>query len=867
MKNILPVIALSCFSLFANDSFAQTVTLNLGEQPKGSASLVNVTYNDITFQYVMGSKVYGAYIYNQGYSNYQLRISSKNKNIVRIEFEGETNDKRTSDVTETLAQGTLVINETGTSEWTGSAMNLKFDGASKSTGYTVKTLRVWLEGDEGNTGGGDVDVLQRPGSDVHYYSQGHNLPYDGKPVTLAVVSDSKFRETLQPYLLWKTQQGYNVEELYADEISKETGTTEDALALKIREKLMELDPQPSYVLLAGDCEEVPYFQPRTAMAGGHDAVTDFFYGEYTGDHFPEAAVGRFSANNPDDLKVQLDKTKHMAFINPADADWMHKSLIVHGPASDISTQKGADFGMDFGKKWKNNDTKMVYYASSVINEINEGCSLVAYLGHGWMTYWDGPKFYTWNARNLENKNMYPVVLGLTCLSGSFQERECLGEAFMRNPNGGAVAYIGATRESWDGADNLFFMGGHSSHSTFEHIGFMRSLFHPDEEDASQLTRTIGDAFNIGKFASRQIGEYQPFRQFVEFFTLFGDPTYQPYITTPIQMTISAPTSVAAGRCIEVITAPDAVVAVSRGRKVIAVGLADGEGRLSLKVPADAPTGSCTLYSSAPFYNDLASTIDILPNDGDEDPGYIADRAPRVQYKDIIDVNSASSALPGYTKEYLGYQPPSFAVGSPAQYTMWAGTNLTAGPNPTQYQHWLTSPDDVIRGIYLRNQYKYSSFITTKTAGKAAYVEVDWLHPTGQTEILGIYGSKEPYNSTEQAWNGNLGEKLGEIRKGNGNRLDITGEWPYILVRVEDYEGFFGKATEDRDDVFLRSLTIGWNRLEDGDVDADGDVDLKDVETLRYILANDQATTNADVNGDGRITIADITALVSKLLQK
>lgn len=863
-QSIRTIVSCAFFALlFCLGGWAQSVSINLGEQPQGAQSKVDVTYSGVNFKYIFSATTPGAYIYRNDivYGDYSLTISSE-KNIVAIEFEGRRSSTKgkTADLAETTGNGVLTFTETETSKWEGSAKKVRFAGASPSTGYTIERLRLWLEGDSGETGE-DVDVLQRPGADVHYYAQGHNLPYDGRPVTLAVVSHSKFRAALQDYLVWKTQQGYHVEELYADEISMATGKTLDNLALEIRERLMALDPQPSYVLLAGDEDEVPYFEPRTAMAGGQDAVTDFFYGEYSSDYFPDAAVGRFSATTVEQLKAQMDKTKYMAFINPANADWLKHSFIAHAPSYDISTEKGAKFGVDFPQKFKGNTSRSAY-PTSTGNEINAGCSFVAYLGHGSVNSWQG--YGSGDVAQLANKNMYPVVLGLTCLSGSFQFYECMGEAFMRQKDAGAVAFIGATRESWDGADNLFFMGGSSNHESFEHAGFLRSLFHPDEEDASQITRTIGDAFNMGKFACRFLGEYKPWRQFSEFFTLFGDPTYQPYITVPKQMTITAPKSVVAGRCVSIETAPDAVVCISEGRKVIAVGLADSKGHISLKVPADAPTGVHTLYSSAPFYNDLASTININPGDGTEDKGDIEEKTPRVQYRDVVDIKSAAQALPGKTKEYLGYQPASFSVGSPARYTLWAGTNLTAGKTETQYQDWLTTPNDVIRGIYLRNKYECSSFITTATGGKAAYVEVDWLNPIGQAEILGVYGSKTPYTDTRQAWNGNAGEKLGTLRKGDNNRLDITGNWPYILVRAEDYEGFFGSVSSDQDDVFFRSITIGWNRLIDGDVDADGDVDLDDVNTLSYILASDKATSNADVNGDGRITIADITALINLL---
>ncbi|MCQ2266928.1 MAG: C25 family cysteine peptidase [Bacteroidaceae bacterium] len=808
MKKTLTLFLLA---LAAIVSHAQDLTFTLGDLPTTTQNKVDATYGGINFCYLKNSKILGAYIYRNDtrYGDHSLTITSE-KNITKIEFEGEVSQsdgKRTADVTETTGSGTFTFNAYETSVWTGSSKQVRFAGMSETTSYVITTIRLWIEG---GGEGGTIDILQRPGKDVHYYAQGHTLPYDGRPSTLAVVAHSQFRSVLQDYLVWKTQQGYHVEEFYADEISKATGKTLDDLALEIRSRLMALDPQPSYVLLAGDEDEVPYFEPRTTMAGGQDAVTDFFYGEYTGDHFPEAAVGRFSAVNVEQLQAQMDKTKYMAFIDPAKSDWLKRSFIAHAPASDISTEKSKNLGIEFAQKFEGN-TSSAAYPSNTGTEINKGCSFVAYLGHGSWNGWQG--YHTSNLESLNNKDMYPVVLGLTCLSGSFQFYECFAEAMVRKPNAGAVAYIGATRESWDGSDNLFFMGGNSSYNSFEHIGFMRSLFQPDAEDESQVTRTIGDAFNIGKFADRFLGEHQPFRQFMEFFTLFGDPTYQPYITVPKQMTISAAASVAAGRCVEVLTAPDAVVCISQGRKVVAVGVADHDGKLSLKVPADAPTGACTIYSSAPFYNDYYTNINVTTYDGGEDETESTKKLPKVEYADVINVTTAASALPINRSTYLGYQPEPFGVESPARYTMWAATNTVKGSTEGQFSNWETYPNDESRAIYLRNKYEQNSFITTESAGNVAYVSVEWLHPCGQAEILGVYGSDQPYTSTLQAWNGGAGTKLGEIRKGTNDYLKIEGEWPYILVRAEDYEGYFSRSSADQNDVFIKSLTIGWNEQE------------------------------------------------------
>lgn len=135
----------------------------------------------------------------------------------------------------------------------------------------------------------------------------------------------------------------------------------------------------------------------------------------------------------------------------------------------LSTEKAKDYTLNFFKKWPENHSEEIYRASqsSVINQkIKDGQSFVTYLGHGevniWWDSWSMSNYTSSNAAQLTNAGRNPVVLGMTCLSGSFQ-KTCLGEAFMQKENAGAVAYIGATRESMDGADNLFLIGGNATY--------------------------------------------------------------------------------------------------------------------------------------------------------------------------------------------------------------------------------------------------------------------------------------------------------------------------------------------------------------------------------------------------------------------
>jgi len=80
--------------------------------------------------------------------------------------------------------------------------------------------------------------------------------------------------------------------------------------------------------------------------------------------------------------------------------------------------------------------------ASIISKINSGTALVNYSGHGNIDIWTGaPIFNTADAMALTNGNKLPLVIVMDCLNGYFiaPSIDCISEALMQAPNGGAVA--------------------------------------------------------------------------------------------------------------------------------------------------------------------------------------------------------------------------------------------------------------------------------------------------------------------------------------------------------------------------------------------------------------------------------------------
>lgn len=611
------------------------------------------------------------------------------------------------------------------------------------------------------------------------------LPTDGKAVVMAVLADRKFEECLKPYLQWKTQQGYQVEEIYTDEENASSAVTGPLLAAALRARLMEMDPWPAYVLIVGDEDEVPPFAGTTVAKS---FATDFYFGEYTGDFFPEAYVGRFSGNTPEQIEAQMHKTKFMATLPAEKADWLTQSMRVWGPADNINLKRGAAFADTYPLLVEGNTVVGVEVTEKnrIKNTFDEGCSMVAYFGHGMTTAWDGV-YGIADAEKLANKDRYPVVLGITCKTGTFdngwKEIYCLAEQMTRMPEAGAVAYIGATENSYDEPNNIYY-AGKKRYEDENYLGFMQSLFHLNgEEPRSQYSRTIGEANSMGSYASNGYssgGQY--YRINSEIYTLFGDPTYQPFITTPLTMSPTLPATYTAGHLVSVSSAPaEAVVCISRDREIAAVGVTDAEGNLSIKLPVDAEEGEYTLYASAPGYTDYACLIQVARNDGteDEDPFATTNSIPLdIKYTDVL------------TAENLDTHDN--------QWKSWDVTDASGA----EYNTWVSGHS--FPCIHMQNNYVYCGIVTTKSAGMARQVTINWSTPNGQLDRIAVYGSQEAYRVASDVWDESLkGELLGTIAKtGAADSLVIKGDYPYIALRAENLA------------CYMESIAIGWGDKED-----------------------------------------------------
>ena len=176
-----------------------------------------------------------------------------------------------------------------------------------------------------------------------------------RPYKMVIVSDKMFEESLQPFIQWKTQQGFEVITCYTDEI----GTTKTAIKNHLKslwDNASETNPAPDYLLLCGDINKVPTFDGSTSTH-----PTDLYYAEYTGDFLPELFYGRFSANSASQMTAIVNKTVNYEKYAFENDEWLNRIMLVAGKETASPAPTCVNGQMNYVKQYFTTLDTAIYY--------------------------------------------------------------------------------------------------------------------------------------------------------------------------------------------------------------------------------------------------------------------------------------------------------------------------------------------------------------------------------------------------------------------------------------------------------------------------------------------------------------------------
>ncbi len=358
----------------------------------------------------------------------------------------------------------------------------------------------------------------------------HALP--AASADMIIISHANFIPALTPLVSLRQSQGLSVQVVAVQAVYDGFGdgrSTPEAIRSYLSQLYHTGNPAPTYVLLVGDGTSDPKryrSDSQTTWLPPYLANADPWVGEVAADNrfvtvdgddlLPDMLIGRLPVNSL--AQAQTVVTKIVEYeTKPFLGDWNGRITFVSDDADAAGNfaAHAASLQQTYvDDPWQ--ATSLNYSAqlgeaamqAQVQQSWQNGQGLLIYTGHSSIHQWGAERFFHLDdVATLSNGARLPVVLEMTCFTGSFAQPfwDTLDEALLRHASGGAVAVWGAT--------GLGVGTGHDALAG----GFLQALI-VDGEVA------LGTAVLSGKI---DLFTNKPANlDLLDTFTLFGDPATQ-----------------------------------------------------------------------------------------------------------------------------------------------------------------------------------------------------------------------------------------------------------------------------------------------------------------------------------------------------
>ncbi len=425
---------------------------------------------------------------------------------------------------------------------------------------------------------------------------------------MLIISYGDFMDAMQPYIDWKISTGIPVEII-------DVATIGGSSQIKTFITDYYNTKGVTFVLLVGDAAQVP-----SSSVGGNDSDNNYVY-IVGSDHYPDALIGRFSAENEDQVTTQVTRTLEYEMDPVNDNDWYTEAI---GIASDQGPGDNNEY--DY-QHIRNINTDLLNYTytyayelfdgsqggedqagnpspSDVAIAVNSGATVINYTGHGSNTSWGSSGFSNSDVNNLTNVGKWPFIFSVACVNGNFVGTTCFAEAWLRaEDNGeptGAIATIMSTiNQSWNPP--------------------MRGQDAMDDILTEQYTDNIKHTFaGIALNGCCQMNDDygSEGNEMTDTWTVFGDPSVVVRTDVPEEMTVTMPTAILLGTTSFTVEcdAENGRAALTKDGVIISTAIVtDGEAVLEFS-PMTEP-GLVDLVITAYNYRPFITEVDVIAADG------------------------------------------------------------------------------------------------------------------------------------------------------------------------------------------------------------------------------------------------------------
>jgi len=360
-----------------------------------------------------------------------------------------------------------------------------------------------------------------------------------------IITQDSWVSSFQPLADWKTKKGVPATIVTTSWIYNSGGYSGDNTA-KILAFVNDAYTNwgATFFLLGGDTTIVPCPSKTFSGVDPQPIPNDTYYADFGGNYTCDVHVGRASVTSTSAISTFVNKVLTYE-KNPPLVDYAKCAAFfgfdLSGYGNEGSICKEAIKNTYLPASWtyrKVYDTDPGNHLTAVKTYLNQGNNLVNHADHSNTDFMGtGYTNHGWGLNNgdmsaLTNGSRQSVAYSMGCWACDYASSECIAEAFVRNPYGGGVAFIGNSRYGW-------YVPGQADGYSFRFDRyFFRSLF-------AQNWYRLGQCFSDHKNDSYQNDQYYKYI-FTEL-TLLGDPELPIWTEDPVSMSAAHATTLYVGQ--------------------------------------------------------------------------------------------------------------------------------------------------------------------------------------------------------------------------------------------------------------------------------------------------------------------------------
>ena len=453
---------------------------------------------------------------------------------------------------------------------------------------------------------------------------------DNEDGGMLIIADYQFVDQMADFMAWKSQKGISNEIVDIASI----GNNQEALKTYIEEYYHSHNL--TYVLFVGDHQHIPAY--LDASLSGY---SDNYYGYIEGDDsYPEVFVGRFSAENQNQVTTQANRVIQYeqnpviseAYSNsvgvgssegPGDDgeyDYQHLRNIRQG-LLDYTYTSGYELydGSQGGEDAEDNPN-----ASDLHVLLQEGMGLINYTGHGSSLSCSSSGYSSSNVNQLTNTDVHPFFWSVACVNGDFTGTTCFAETWLRaihnktgEPTGAIATLMSTINQSWnppmEGQDHMNLILTEMSENSQS-----RSFGGISMNGCMKMNDTYGSSGD----------------EMTDTWTCFGDPSVMVRTKVPENIEVSYSSSISLESTSINVLCPeeDALVSLTQDGEIIGTGIvSEGSANVTFNnlSSLNPITVTITAYNSVPHI------------------GYISVSSPELITHQVIDLPASWSLFSTY----------------------------------------------------------------------------------------------------------------------------------------------------------------------------------------------------------------------------